>query len=145
MNRIDKSFRDEFVRSREETSRSAKSQREELNVAVIKLGEQLSSTIGDISKRQKDQLDIFAKQLNNLTQSNEQKFDKLQEKVGTQLKEIQDNNEKKLEEMRKTVMKNCTILLEKRLGESFKLSAIDWNKFIRDSEICRNLHAVSAI
>jgi len=119
--RIDRTFRDEIGRSREENSRSAKAQREELNVSVLKLGEQISTTIGEISKRQKDQLDIFTKQLNTLTQSNEQKFDKLQEKVESQLKEIQDKNEKKLEEMRLTVDEKLHATLEKRLGESFKL------------------------
>jgi DNA recombination protein RmuC len=119
--RIDRTFRDEIGRSREENSRSAKAQREELNASVIKLGEQISATIGEISKRQKDQLDIFTKQLNALIQSNEQKFDKLQEKVESQLKEIQDKNEKKLEEMRLTVDEKLHATLEKRLGESFKL------------------------
>ncbi len=119
--RIDRSFRDELGRNRDEFSRNSKSQREELNVSVLKLGEQLSSTIGEISKRQKDQLDIFTKQINSLTQSNETKLDKLQEKVETQLKEIQDKNDKKLEEMRQTVDEKLHSTLEKRLGESFKL------------------------
>jgi DNA recombination protein RmuC len=119
--KIERTFREEIGRSREENSRSAKSQREELNASVLKLGEQISTTIGEISKRQKDQLDIFTKQLNALIQSNEQKFDKLQEKVESQLKEIQDKNEKKLEEMRQTVDEKLHATLEKRLGESFKL------------------------
>ncbi|MFA7420516.1 MAG: DNA recombination protein RmuC [Melioribacteraceae bacterium] len=119
--RLDKSFRDEISRTRDESSRNAKAQREELNASIIKLGDQLSGTIGEISKRQKDQLDIFSTQLNTLTKSNEQKLDKLQEKVESQLKEIQDKNEKKLEEMRQTVDEKLHATLEKRLGESFKL------------------------
>lgn len=119
--KMDRAFRDEIARNREETSKNAKSQREELNASVLKLGEQLSSTIVEISKGQKNQLDIFAGQLNTLTQTNEQKFDKLQEKVESQLKEIQDKNEKKLEEMRATVDEKLHDTLEKRLGESFKI------------------------
>jgi len=119
--KMDRSFRDEIARNREESSKNAKSQREEVNESILKLGEQLSSTIGEISKGQKNQLDIFAKQMNSLTQMNEQKFDKLQEKVESQLKEIQDKNEKKLEEMRHTVDEKLHDTLEKRLGESFKL------------------------
>ncbi|KAF0151521.1 MAG: hypothetical protein FD143_1886 [Ignavibacteria bacterium] len=119
--RLDKSFRDEIARSRNETANNSKAQREELNESILKLGDQLTNTIGEISKRQKDQLDIFSKQINTLTQSNEQKLDKLQEKVETQLREIQDKNEKKLEEMRKTVDEKLHATLEKRLGESFKL------------------------
>jgi DNA recombination protein RmuC len=119
--KMDRSFRDEIARNREESSKNAKAQREEVNESIMKLGDQLSSTIGEISKGQKNQLDIFAKQMNTLTQMNEQKFDKLQEKVESQLKEIQDKNEKKLEEMRQTVDEKLHATLEKRLGESFKL------------------------
>ncbi|MEW6193874.1 MAG: DNA recombination protein RmuC [Bacteroidota bacterium] len=121
LERIDRSVRDEFSRNRDESTRNSKSQREELNASVLKLGEQISSTIGEISKRQKDQLDIFTNQINSLTQTNEAKLDKLQDKVESQLKEIQDKNDKKLEEMRQTVDEKLHSTLEKRLGESFKL------------------------
>lgn len=119
--RLDKSFRDELLRNRDESSRSAKAQREELNDSVLKLGEQLSSTIGEISKRQKDQLDIFSGRLESLTKANEQKFDQLQVKVESQLNSIQEKNEKKLEEMRQTVDEKLHATLEKRLGESFSV------------------------
>ena len=101
--KIDRSFRDEIARSREEISKNAKSQREELSGSIKLFGDQLND------------------QLSKLIQTNEQKFDKLQEKVDTQLKEIQDKNEKKLEEMRRTVDEKLHETLEKRLGESFKL------------------------
>ena len=101
--KLDRSFRDEISRNRKETSDNAKSDRTELSNAIKLFGEQLNN------------------QLTQLIQTNEIKFDKLQEKVGTQLKEIQDKNEKKLEEMRQTVDEKLHETLEKRLGESFKL------------------------
>lgn len=101
--KMDRSFRDEISRNRKETSDNAKSDRLELSNAIKLFGEQLNT------------------QLTQLIQTNEIKFDKLQEKVGTQLKEIQDKNEKKLEEMRQTVDEKLHETLEKRLGESFKL------------------------
>ncbi len=101
--KLDRSFRDEISRNRKETSDNAKSDRLELSNAIKLFGEQLNT------------------QLTQLIQTNEIKFDKLQEKVGTQLKEIQDKNEKKLEEMRQTVDEKLHETLEKRLGESFKL------------------------
>ncbi len=101
--KLDRSFRDEISRNRKETSDNAKSDRLELSNAIKLFGEQLNN------------------QLTQLIQTNEIKFDKLQEKVGTQLKEIQDKNEKKLEEMRQTVDEKLHETLEKRLGESFKL------------------------
>jgi len=119
--RIERSFRDEFSRNRDESIKTFKSQREELSNNMKLLGDQLTGNISEISKMQKNQLDIFADQLSKLTSSNEQKFDKLQERVENQLKEIQEKNEKKLEEMRLTVDEKLHNTLEKRLGESFKL------------------------
>lgn len=119
--RIDKSFRDEIFRNRTELNSNAKSQREEINNGILKLGEQLSINLSDVSKMQKEQLEIFANQLKTLTQSNEEKFNRLQEKVESQLKEIQDKNEKKLEEMRVTVDEKLHSTLEKRLSESFSI------------------------
>jgi DNA recombination protein RmuC len=101
--RIDKSFRDELSRNREETSMVGKFQREELSNAIKLFGDQ------------------FFDQLSKLIQTNEQMFDKLQNRVESQLKEIQENNSKKLEEMRHTVDEKLHSTLEKRLGESFKL------------------------
>lgn len=101
--RIDRAFRDELSRNRDEISKSGKSQREELSTTIKLFGDQ------------------FIDQLSKLVQSNEQKFDKLQNRIETQLKEIQENNSKKLEEMRQTVDEKLHSTLEKRLGESFKL------------------------
>jgi len=119
--RIDRAFRDELFRNREEISKSLKSQREELSNSINNFGELLSNRLYEIAKMQKAQLDIFADQLSKLTQSNEQKFDNLQMRVENQLKEIQENNSKKLEEMRQTVDEKLHATLERRLGESFKL------------------------
>jgi DNA recombination protein RmuC len=103
LERLDKSFRDELTRNREELSMVGKFQREELNNAIKLFSDQLYD------------------QLSKLIQSNEQKFDKLQNRVENQLKDIQENNSKKLDEMRHTVDEKLHSTLEKRLGESFKL------------------------
>lgn len=103
LDRVDKSFRDELSRNRDEIGKAGKNQREELSNAIKLFGDQLFD------------------QLSKLIQSNEQKFDKLQNRVEMQLKEIQDNNSKKLDEMRQTVDEKLHDTLEKRLGESFKL------------------------
>ncbi|MDQ7817151.1 MAG: DNA recombination protein RmuC [Melioribacteraceae bacterium] len=103
LDRVDKSFRDELTRNRDELSKVSKSQREELSSAIKLFGDQLYD------------------QLTKLIQTNEQKFEKLQDRIEIQLKEIQENNSKKLEEMRQTVDEKLHDTLEKRLGESFKL------------------------
>lgn len=103
LDRVDKSFRDELTRNRDELSKVGKSQREELSSAIKLFGDQLYE------------------QLTKLIQTNEQKFDKLNDRIEAQLKEIQENNSKKLEEMRQTVDEKLHSTLEKRLGESFKI------------------------
>ncbi|MEX2206998.1 MAG: DNA recombination protein RmuC [Myxococcota bacterium] len=60
-------------------------------------------------------------QLKGLTDSNEQRLDRLRIALDTQLKQLQEGNEQKLDEMRKTVDEKLQGTLEKRLGESFKL------------------------
>ena len=114
-------IKDEFGRNRDETSRNAKAQREEVSNSFKLFGDQLFNRITDIANMQKSQLDIFAGQLSKLIQSNEEKFDKLHDKVEENLKEIQESNSKKLDEMRQTVDEKLHTTLEKRLGESFKL------------------------
>ncbi len=116
-----KILRDEFLRNRTESLNNAKTAREELSNSIKLFGDQLFNRMTDISKMQKNQLDIFSERLTKLTESNEKRFDKLRELVASQLKEIQENNSKKLEEMRLTVDEKLHNTLEKRLGESFKL------------------------
>lgn len=97
--KIERTLRDEFSRNREESASVAKLQREEMRAS----------------------LDKFSEQLSKLTDKNEERFDKLTDKVGIQLKDIQENNSKKLEEMRVTVDEKLHSTLEKRLGESFNI------------------------
>lgn len=125
-------IKDEFARNREETNLSAKQTREELNSSLKQNREELSASLksitdsltkqlAEMSKLQKDELQLFSEQLSKLTQTNEQKLDQLREKVEERLKNLQDNNSQKLEEMRATVDEKLQSTLEKRLGESFKL------------------------
>lgn len=119
--RNEKILKDEFSRNREEAGTKDRSLREELNKSINNFSEQLFNRMGEVSKLQKDQLEIFANQLTKLTHSNEEKFERLQNKISLHLKEIRENNDKKLEEMRVTVDEKLHTTLEKRLGESFKL------------------------
>jgi len=108
--KTERTFREEIVRSRDEAGNNSRQLREEVVNQMAK-----------IANLQKDQLDTFSKQLINLTQSNEQKLEKLRETVDNRLKALQDDNAKKLEKMRETVDEKLHATLERRLGESFKL------------------------
>ena len=74
-----------------------------------KLGEVVQS-LGELSQSNRDEMDKARKTLEENRKTLE-----------TQFQRIQESNEKKLDEMRKTVDEKLQSTLEKRLGESFKL------------------------
>ncbi|MEG6584650.1 DNA recombination protein RmuC [Dendrosporobacter sp. 1207_IL3150] len=121
LERIEKSLQDEMAKSRVETGNNARGLREEVFNALNRFNESVVSRMNENTSTQISQLDSFAKQLNHLTQRNEQRIDKLRETIEGQLKAIQEDNTKKLDEMRKTVDEKLNDTLEKRLGESFRL------------------------
>lgn len=103
INKMESRISEEFSRSREESSKSAQTNREELNNTL------------------KAFQDSFSNQTAKLVQANEQKMEKLRETVENKLNSIQEDNSKKLEKIRETVDEKLNTTLEKRLGESFKL------------------------
>jgi DNA recombination protein RmuC len=121
LDRQERAVREELARSREEALQSARQGREENAAAVSAFGDSLLKRMSEIAGLQKDQLEIFAGQLKNLTTSNEARMDKLRESVEERLRLIQEDNARKLEQMRATVDEKLHDTLEKRLGESFKL------------------------
>lgn len=121
LDRQERMLREEVARSREEMHAAARSGREELSRSVGALGDSLLTRMSEIAGLQKNQLDIFAGQLKNLTASNEGRMDKLRESVEERLRLIQEDNARKLEQMRATVDEKLHDTLERRLGESFKL------------------------
>ncbi len=121
LERQERIFREEIARSREESQLSARQGREEISTGVTILGDSLLKRMSEIAVLQKNQLDIFADQLKNMTSSNEVRMDKLRETVEERLRLIQEDNARKLEQIRATVDEKLHDTLERRLGESFKL------------------------
>jgi DNA recombination protein RmuC len=121
LERQERLFREELARSREEALQSARQGREENAISVAAFGDSLLKRMSELAGLQKDQLDIFAGQLKNLTASNEGRMDKLRETLEERLRLIQEDTARKLELMRATVDEKLHDTLEKRLGESFKL------------------------
>lgn len=109
LERLERMFQSELGRNREELSGSLRT-----------FGEAVQKRMLEIASLQKGQMDGFTQQLGNLTASNEQRLDKLRETVELRLKWLQEDNAKKLEQMRATVDEKLHETLEKRLGESFK-------------------------
>jgi len=108
--KIEHSLREEIGKNREEITGS-------LNL----FGGSISARIAEMANLQQNQLDGVLKQINALTQSNEQKLEAVRSTVEGNLRYLQENNTKKLEEMRATVDEKLHHTLEQRLGESFKL------------------------
>ncbi|MBK5275061.1 MAG: DNA recombination protein RmuC [Desulfuromonadales bacterium] len=121
LERQERMLREELARNREEAQLSARQAREETARAVSSFGDSLLKRMSELAGLQKDQLEIFAGQLKNLTASNEARMDKLRETLEERLRLIQDDTARKLEQMRATVDEKLHDTLEKRLGESFKL------------------------
>jgi len=65
--------------------------------------------------------DSISRQLSTLTQSNEQRLEKVRDVIDRRLHALQEDNMQKLEKMRETVDEKLHSTLEKRLGESFKV------------------------
>ena len=121
LERQERFLRDELARGRDETLSGIRHSREEMSGGITLLGDSLLKRMSDIAGLQKNQLELFAGQLKELTASNESRLDKLRDGVDARLRLIQEDNAGKLEQMRATVDEKLHETLEKRLGESFKL------------------------
>lgn len=109
LERLERTFQAELARNREELAANLRN-----------FGEGVQKRMVEIASLQKGQLEGFAQQLTALSASNEQRMDKLREAVETRLQWLQEDNAKKLDQMRATVDEKLHETLEKRLGASFK-------------------------
>ena len=118
--RIEHMVRDEFVRNRQETAGSARQSRQEIGSILKSSSDSQLRQMSEVAGMQKDQLDSFSKQLLALTKLNEDKLETLRKTIEAQLRIMQEDNSRKLEQMRAVVDEKLQSTLEKRLGESFK-------------------------
>ena len=108
--RLERTMRDDGARDREELNRSLRDVSESL---LVRLAENMSL--------QKDQWEIFSRQLTDLAAQSVQKLDRINESVALQLRHLQEDQRRQLEAIRATVDEKLQDTLEKRLGESFRL------------------------
>jgi DNA recombination protein RmuC len=119
--RIEHAVRDEIARNRGELNTNARQSREELGLGLKSFEDSLLSRMKENENSQKNQLEIFSKELAALTQLNEQRLERMRETVEVRIKSLQEENSQKLDQMRSIVDEKLHATLEKRLGESFKL------------------------
>lgn len=110
LERLERELKEEIAASRREQGEVKR-----------QLSDSVLARMADIAKLQAGQLDSFSRQLLALTQSNEQKLERLRETVEERLKLLQADNNRQLEVMRATVDEKLHATLETRLGESFRL------------------------
>lgn len=113
-------IKDEISQNREETAAGARLSREELSRSIINISDSLLKRMTENAGMQKDMLDSFSKQLGDMTKLNEAKIETLRQTIENRLKALQEDNARKLEQMRAVVDEKLQVTLEKRLGESFK-------------------------
>lgn len=119
--KIERSLKEEIANNREESTSNSKQLREEVRDSLKSSSDSLLNQMTNISELQEGRFKTFSGQLSTLTQSNEQKLDKMRETVEERLKLLQEDNTRKLDKMRETVDEKLHATLERRLGESFKL------------------------
>lgn len=118
--RNEKTVKDEVSRIREDAFNLNKHLREEVLKNLFEFTNAVRSQLSDNSNVQKNQFEVFTKQLGILIQTIEQRLDKINQTVENRLMLLQDETGKRLEEMRMIVDSKLHETLEKRLGESFK-------------------------
>jgi DNA recombination protein RmuC len=110
LSRTDALMREEFARSRSENQGSFRENREELNSSFKLLGDTLLRAVNGLIAAQKAQFDTFGRQMREINET-----------VEKRLRTLQENNDVKLDEMRKIVGEKLQETVEKRFNESFKL------------------------
>ena len=118
---VNQTVREELRFGREESAKTARDLREEVSAGQKLYMDMMVRTIGEMGKSQNDNLESIARLIQEMTESNRVGIEKLRSSIDTQLKYLQESNEKKLDQMRETVDEKLQSTLEKRLGESFKL------------------------
>ena len=117
--RSERALREELARSGEAVRGEIARNRSELATSFSDFGEGVGKRMGEIATLQGDRLESFARRLEGLTQSTEQRLDLLRTAIDQKLQQIQEESTAKLEQMRVTVDEKLQGTLEKRLGESF--------------------------
>jgi DNA recombination protein RmuC len=120
LDKSEKSIKDEFQRNRKESTDMALANREELTRSLKSFEDKFSANIKELNELIRQKFGDFNKQQLDNNKLATDHIKEIEKTIDKQLKLIQEDNSKQLEEMRKTVDEKLQTTLEKRLGESFK-------------------------
>ncbi|WP_268222975.1 DNA recombination protein RmuC [Sinomicrobium oceani] len=116
----EKSIKDDFQRNRQESSQTAKENRDELARNLKSFADTNTTNNKDLNELIRQKFGDFNKQQTDLNKQSIDNIKEVKDTIEKQLKEIREDNTQQLTEMRKTVDEKLQTTLEKRLGESFK-------------------------
>jgi DNA recombination protein RmuC len=120
LDRTETSIKDEFQRNRKETSDMSLANREELARSLKSFEDKFSDNIKELNELIRQKFGDFNKQQLDTNKLSTDHIKDIEKTIEKHLKLIQEDNNKQLGEMRKTVDEKLQSTLEKRLGESFK-------------------------
>ncbi len=106
---------------RNEANSNARHAREEANGSLVNYQNTVLARMSDIAGLQKNEMEIFSRQVAHMTQTTENRMETIRQTVEEKLRFLQEDNNLKLEQMRATVDEKLHATLEQRLGESFKM------------------------
>jgi DNA recombination protein RmuC len=119
--RLERNIREEAERTRVSGERVNKDNRDELAQRTDTFRMAMTASYNDFSESQKKQFDSIVKRVDDMTQRNDQSFERIRGTMEEKVRLLQEGNEKKLDEMRMVVDEKLQKTLEERLGKSFKL------------------------
>jgi DNA recombination protein RmuC len=121
LDKVNNSMKDEFQRNREESSKTAKDNRDEMKKSLESFDMRLSGNIKELNENQRINFESSMNRAKDQALNIESRLEKMRETIENKLKEIQTDNSVKLEQMRETVNEKLQETLNTRISESFKM------------------------
>ncbi|HUX53215.1 MAG TPA: DNA recombination protein RmuC [Williamwhitmania sp.] len=117
---FEKKVEENFTAFRELLRTMGNDTREGLTASLKSFEERFAQSVKEFNELQRQKFNELVVKQTEMNSTTELRLEKVRETVEGRLKIMQDENAKKLDEMRATVDEKLQTTLEKRLGESFK-------------------------
>lgn len=119
--RAQRAVLEELSRNRQEGVLWARQGREEAAHSMKEFTDSVAHRVAELVDAHKSRFDSFAAELARLSSAGQSSIERIRETVDGRLRELQIDNARALDQMRKTVDEKLQGTLDKRLGESFRL------------------------
>jgi len=120
LERMETSIKDEFQRNRTETNENSKQNREELKDSLDSFEKNFSENTKELNELLRQKFADFNQQQLEINKLATENIKSVENTIKEQLKEIRQDNNKQLDEMRRTVDEKLQRTLNERLSQSFE-------------------------